>query len=403
MSMSTSTEPERAVRTAGLITEVEVVEFDHLVVQRYSSSGELLHDGSGARRTTRRFGLRIRTVEGVEGSYVVLWSAPPHAVSQLKAMARSLVGRSVWDRERIWDDLNRSFAKSDRIGAGAVDIALWDAAGRLTGQPVAALLGRFRDRLPAYVSTVGGGHGHGALSDPASYRDYADQCARAGIPGFKIHGPSTGSVRAEIDTFRATAEGAAGRSDIMTDPGKSLRTLADALALGRVCDEVGAYWWEDPMRDNSPFGHKILREKISTPLLLTEFVRGLEMRMSVALQGGTDFLRADPELDMGITGVMKTAHAAESLGIDMEVHASGPAQRHCMAAIRNTNYYELGLLDPASGNPLHPPVYADDYVEDLTAVGSDGCVGLPEGPGLGVSYDWERLYSLDADATTFRG
>lgn len=385
------------------ITEVEILEFDHPVVYRYSAAGDLLHDAEPQRRVTRRFGVRIRTADGAEGSYIVLWSAPPHAISQVKAMAQSLVGRSVHDREQIWDLYNRNFAKCDRIGAGAIDIALWDAAGKLAGLSVSQMLGRFRDRLPAYVSTVGGGHGLGSLSDPASYRAYADECAVRGVPGFKIHGPSTGAVRDEIATFRATAEGSGGRTDIMTDPGKSLRTLADALALGRVCDEVGAYWWEDPMRDNSPFAHKILREKVRTPMLLTEFVRGLEMRMTVALDGGTDFLRADPELDMGITGVMKTAHAAESIGLDMEVHASGPAQRHCMAAIRNTNYYELGLLDPSTGNPLHPPVYADDYVEDLTAVGADGCVGLPEGPGLGVTYDWDRLYAAQVDRTVMVG
>ena len=392
---------------SGLITEVELIEFDHVITQTHTPGGTPITDGSGAVRTTRRYAVRIHTAEGLEGAYAVLWSAPPHALPQTRAMLGSLVGRSVWDREQIWDGYNRAFAKSDRIGAGAIDIALWDAAGKLTGQPIASLLGRFRDRLPVYVSTIGGGHGHGALSDPSSYRDYAAACAEAGIPGFKIHGPSTGSVRAEIDAFRATAEGSAGRMDIMTDPGKSLRTLADALALGRVCDEVAAYWWEDPVRDNAPFAHKILRQRIATPLLLTEFVRGLDLRVAVALDGGTDFLRADPELDMGITGVMKTAHAAEALGLDLEVHASGPAQRHCMAAIRNTNYYELGLLDPTTGNPLHPPVYRDDgapdsYTEDLGAVGTDGCVAVPSGPGLGVSYDWERLLAANADRVSWR-
>lgn len=384
------------------IHEVELIEFNHTVTLGYDQSGNRLRDANLPKRTTKRFGVRIRSEEGIEGSYVVLWSAPPHAISQVAAMAESIVGMNIFDRELIWDRFNRTFAKNDRIGAGAIDIALWDAAGKAAGLPISALLGRFRDRLPAYASTVTGGQGLGALSDPESYRDFADWCARASIPGYKIHGPSTGSVRAEIAALRAAAEGSAGRTDVMTDPGNSLRTLADALALGRVCDEVGAYWWEDPMRDNSPFGHKILRQRIKTPMLITEFVRGLDMRMMVALDGGTDYLRADPELDMGITGVMKTAHAAESIGIDMEVHASGPAQRHCMSAIRNTNYYELGLLDPASGNPLHPEVYACDYVEDATAVGSDGCVQVPTGPGLGVTYDWERLYANKVETTVFR-
>lgn len=384
------------------IQRVELLEFDHTVTYGYSSSGEKLRDAVPETRTTRRFAVRVRTEDGIEGSYVVLWSAPPYAVPQVAALAKSIVGMDVFDREQIWDRANRTFAKNDRIGAGAIDIALWDAAGKAAGMPVSALLGRYRDRLPAYASTVGGGHGLGALSDPASYKDFAAWCAERHFPGYKIHGPGTGLVRDESAALRAAAEGAAGRMDVMTDPGNGLRTLADALALGRVCDEVGAYWWEDPMRDNSPFGHKILRERIATPLLITEFVRGLEMRMTVALQGATDFLRADPELDMGITGVMKTAHAAESIGLDLEVHASGPAQRHCMAAIRNTNYYELGLLDPASGNPLHPPVYACSYVEDASAVGEDGCVPVPDGPGLGVSYDWDRLYADQADVTVFR-
>jgi len=384
------------------ISEVELIEFAHTVTYAYDASGERIRGDLLPTRTTRRFGVRIRSDEGLEGSYVVLWSAPPHAVSQVTALAKSIVGMDIFAREQIWDRANTMFAKNDRIGAGAIDIALWDAAGKAAGLPISSLLGGFRDRLPAYASTVTGGQGLGALAGPESYREFAVWCADRGIPGYKIHGPSTGDVRAEIVALRAAAEGSAGRTDVMTDPGNSLRTLADALTLGRVCDEIGAYWWEDPMRDNAPFGHKILRERIRTPLLITEFVRGLELRMAVALHGGSDFLRADPELDMGITGVMKTAHAAESIGIDVEVHASGPAQRHCMAAIRNTNYYELGLLDPASGNPLHPPVYACDYAEDAAAVGDDGSVPVPTGPGLGVDYDWERIGKDTIDSTVFR-
>ncbi|SEE23378.1 enolase C-terminal domain-like protein [Ruania alba] len=383
------------------ITELTIVEFDHTVTYAYDALGRKLPGSAPPTRTTRRFGVRIRTSEGIEGSYITLWSAPPLATPQVAALAQAVVGRSLGERELLWDHANRAQAKSDRIGYGAIDIALWDAMGKTAGQPISALLGRYRDRLPAYVSTVGGGHGLGGLATPESYRDYAHWCAERGIPGYKIHGPGTGRVRDEIAALRAAAEGSAGRSDVMTDPGNGLSTLADALKLGAVCDEVGAFWWEDPMRDDARLGHAILRDRVRTPLLITEFVRGLDQRVELAIAGATDFLRADPELDMGITGVMKTAHAAEALGIDMEVHASGPAQRHCMAAIRNTNYYELGLLDPETGNPLHPPVYADDYAEDVGSVGTDGCVAVPTGPGLGVTYDWNRILSMNADSRVF--
>ena len=66
---------------------------------------------------------------------------------------------------------------------------------------------------------------------------------------------------------------------------------------------------------------------------------------------------------------MKIAHLAEALGVDVEIHASGPAHRHCMAAIRNTSFYEVALVGPQARNPL-PPVYACDYSDDLEAVGA---------------------------------
>lgn len=382
-----------------IITMVELIEFDHVIPYDYDEHGR--RAAAGTTRTTRRFGVRLTTADGIQGSYVNVWSAPPLAVAQAHSMAQVVLGRSLWDRERIWDDLgSRVYAKTDRVGAGAFDIALWDAAGRATGQPISALLGRYRDRLPAYVSTVGGGHGIGGLAGPSTYRDFASATADLGIPGFKLHGPSHGDPAEEIACLEAAVEGAAGRLEVMLDLGKSLRSMGDALRVGRACDALGLRWWEDPMRGDAPTAHRVLRERVRTPLLMTEFVRGLDQRMAMALAGGTDFLRADPELDMGITGVMKTAHAAESIGLDLEVHASGPAQRHCMAAIRNTSFYELGLLDPETGNLGMPAIFADDYRDDLGAVGADGCVAVPSGPGLGVEYEWDRILR-DADVRRY--
>lgn len=338
-----------------------------------------------------KFAVQVTAEDGHEGSYVALWSAPPLAVPQVVSAAAMLLGQDYRDRERLWDVVNRAHAKHDRIGYGALDIALWDLAGKATEQPIWALLGRYRNRLPAYVSTVGGIKGSGSLGSPEAYADYADSCVAQGALAYKFHGFKDASVADEIAVLKAVGDRLEGRADFMTDPGKGLPTLSDALKLGRACDDVGAFWWEDPLRGDAAHAHRILRERVQTPLLITEFVRGLDLRVSLAVAGATDLLRADPELDMGITGVMKTARAAEALGIDLEVHAAGPAQRHCMASIRNTSYYELGLLDPKLGNPLMPPVYADGYTEDLSAIGRDGCVAVPTGPGLGVTYDWDWI------------
>ena len=60
------------------------------------------------------------------------------------------------------------------------------------------------------------------------------------------------------------------------------------------------------------------------------------------------------------------------------------------AAIRNTNYYEMGLLHPKCATwPV--AVYADGYRDAIDAVDENGCVDVPEGPGLGVTYDWDYM------------
>ena len=103
-------------------------------------------------------------------------------------------------------------------------------------------------------------------------------------------------------------------------------------------------------------------------------------------------MRVNPTYDLGITGAMKVAHASEGLGLDVEIHAGGPAQRHCMAAIRNTNYYELGLVHPLGGSTGASSVYAEGYNGDnLDSIDENGHVPVPDGPGLGFTLDWEYI------------
>ena len=86
---------------------------------------------------------------------------------------------------------------------------------------------------------------------------------------------------------------------------------------------------------------------------------------------------------------MKIAHAAEGFGMDLELHIAGPAQRHCMAAIRNSNFYEMGLVHPELSNPASIPVYKNDYRDEIDTIDSDGYVTVSEDPGLGVEYDYD--------------
>jgi L-alanine-DL-glutamate epimerase-like enolase superfamily enzyme len=213
-----------------------------------------------------------------------------------------------------------------------------------------------------------------------------------GYRAFKMHGWGEGNVAEEVETVLALGKANSGRMSLMIDPACELRTFADALAVGQACDEAGFFWYEDPFRDAgwSQHAHRKLRQFIKTPLLQTEHVRGVEPKADFIVAEATDFVRADPEYDLGITGTMKIAHLAESFGLDVEIHASGPAHRHCMAAIRNTNFYEVALVGPKCRNAM-PPVYACGYNDELDGVGADGCFPVPDAPGLGVVYDWEFI------------
>jgi L-alanine-DL-glutamate epimerase-like enolase superfamily enzyme len=346
----------------------------------------------GSRQTIGAFALVIATDDGLRGEYIPMHSGKNPAISaQVAALAGKLIGRDPFTREEIYGDLKRAQRHLGAVGLSAIDVCLWDLAGKAVGQPIARMLGGWRERLPTYASTVHADR-NGALHDKSAFADFALHCKRLGYRGFKIHGWEEADPREEAANLLHVAAAIGPEMAIMIDPASELRSFADALHLGRACDEAKAFWYEDPFQDTgtAPTAHRRMRELIRTPLLLTEHVRTLEAKVAWITEGATDFLRADPEYDQGITGTMKTAHLAEAFGLDIELHAAGPAQRHCMAAIRNTNFYELSLIGPDVRNPI-PDVFACGYSDELEAVGADGCFPVPTGPGLGVTYDWEKI------------
>jgi L-alanine-DL-glutamate epimerase-like enolase superfamily enzyme len=186
------------------------------------------------------------------------------------------------------------------------------------------LLGGRNKPLPAYASTSVGDRVEGGLSSPGAYADFAEGCRELGYRGFKIHPWVDATIDEHIAVVRAVGERVGGAMDLMLDPFCSLRTFAEAVRVGRACDDYGYFWLEDPFRDGgiSNFGHRKLRELIRTPLLQLEHVRGLEGHVDMIVGGGTDFVRGDPDYDGGVTGVMKIAHAAEGFGLDIELHVA---------------------------------------------------------------------------------
>jgi len=375
------------------ITRIEVMEFEYpLEDLGTDGNGFNLVYEPGSTLWTDQLALRVHTDIGVTGEYVLVTSTSPN---QIDTYADYLVGKNPFERERHWSEIKRALRKYDRMGIGPLDVALWDIAGKQYDAPIHELLGTYQTEFPAYASTYHGDE-NGGLDSPEAFADFAEECLEMGYGGFKMHGwggsDDSRDVDREVETVHAIGDRVGDEMDLMLDPACEYETFADALKVGRAADEEGFFWYEDPYRDGgiSQQGHRRLRDKLDTPILQTEHVRGLEPHADFLANDGTDFLRTDPEYDAGITGAMKVVRLAESFGVDVEFHAPGPAHRHCIAATRNTNYYEMALVHPDCGNTT-PPVYASDYSDQLDAIDANGNVQVPDGPGLGVDYDWDYI------------
>lgn len=346
------------------------------------------------------YAIRVWTNEGVCGEYV---GGNSVAATQIGMVGDYLIGKDPLQRERIYNDVKRTLRKYDKMGMGPLDIALWDLAGKYYGAPIYELLGGWRTRLPSYASTLGGDRA-GGLDCPQAYAEFAVHCRDIGYPAFKVHVWEDYALPELVQTIGAVRTAVGDSMQLMLDPASKVNTFAEAWRLGRACDDNGYLWLEDPYKDTgiSVHGHQQLKALIRTPLLVTEHVRGLEQHVDFIVSGATDFVRVDPEYDGGITGAMKIAHAAEGLGLDVEIHSPGPAHRHLMAALRNTNYYEMSLVHPKTREiGRSQDIYADEYYDALDAVDHNGCVSVPQGAGLGVQYDWDTLMAHCVDTREF--
>lgn len=359
---------------------------------------------AGVKLKVGKFVVTIETDDGLKGSYAPHFGATAQAMAQVNAMAPGLIGQDAEERERIFERLKIGFRHFDKTGISALDTALWDLAGKKYGASIAQLLGGYRKSLPVYASTTPGQKSPGGLDSIDKYADFAEACMERGIPAFKIHGFFDGNVKSEIGIMKAVRDRVGDGMKLMTDPASTLTSFLDAVEVGRACDDLGFFWYEDPYRDasSSAVAHKRLRDFIGTPMLIAEHIRGFEQKADFVLAGGTDIMHIDPELDGGITGTMKLAHFCDAIGMEVQLHTAGPMHRHCMAAIVNTHFYELGLVNPdRSWNGLQPPIYADDYGDRLDNVDANGCVTVPTGPGLGVEYDWDKINAWETGRRVF--
>ena len=375
------------------ITAVELHEFTYQLEDVGSRDGHQVYE-PGNTLAQPGFILTIRADTGHEGHYRGFMQVPGMVTQITMAAPEFLIGQNPLERERLWQELWRAFRHGDHHGMGPIDIALWDLAGKYYGASISSLLGGYRTAIPVYASTAHPDVATNGLHDADAYARYATELRDAGYSGFKIH--PWGDPERDIELCRVVAERVGGDMDLMLDPASEYETYAEALRVGRVLDELGYFWYEDPLADTGQSAYVTgrLADALQTPVLGCEHVRsGPFGRADHLRDNALDLIRADAHLDGGITGVMKIAHLAEAFGIDVEPHVGGPAHLHCLSAIRNANYHEHGLLHPHF-----------DWMTDRGFVGTveaveDGLVTVPDGPGLGVDIDWDLVEAHQTNLT----
>jgi L-alanine-DL-glutamate epimerase-like enolase superfamily enzyme len=273
--------------------------------------------------------------------------------------------RREWLWHRMWE-LDR-IEEFPIYVQGTIDVALWDLAGKAAGLPVHALIGSYREAIPAYASTV-------TFSSVEEYLDVADQCLELGFPAIKLH--AWGDVRRDAELCLALRARVGPDVPLMYD-GSAGFDLLDAIYLGKVLSEAGYLWYEEPMREFSVTAYKRLAEQVDVPLLVAETSDGAHMNAADFIASGcATAVRTGTDLRAGLTGALRIAHLADSYLLRAEVHGGGLPNTHLCMSIPNTTYYEC-LVDsnPARRSP---------------EVDASGLVYAPTGPGIGYEQVWAR-------------
>jgi L-alanine-DL-glutamate epimerase-like enolase superfamily enzyme len=337
----------------------------------------------GVRLAETQLGLlRILTDDGIEG-HAFLGSAVQSADLDAPGLVRHLkpllIGRDPLSRERLvqemWSWKRRRLTTIRAIGA--VDVALWDIAGKVAGMPIHQLLGNHRNCLPAYASSQ-------VLPNAAGFAEEAAQFRAKGWTAYKIHPPQ--EPEEDIRVCEAVRAAVGDGFTLMLDSMWSYDFIT-ALRVGAAIEALGFAWFEDPLAENDIYNYAKLREKLHIPLMATEYPEGgLDGYAPWIMQRATDYLRGDVAVKGGITTIVKAAHLAEAFGLRFSIHhgansLANVANLHVGMAIPNCDYFEVLLPDRQQKYGL---------VRDIE-VDSEGMVHAPAGPGLGAEIDFDLI------------
>ena len=313
----------------------------------------------------------------------------PSAHNHARALANVLIGEDPSDPVALW---HKMFEATDYLGRrgltmhaiGGLDLALWDLHGKIEGKPVHALIGGAkRDRLPAYGTIypmaqteeeVRGQIAEGQARNLRNFKFAAD-------PWWLDDIAHTGRL------LSAARRQAGDQALLIVDAALSYRTPAEGLRLYPVYRDVGIWFLEAPLPLDDVEGHlEMSRHGLALgvgDLGLTHVREFIEMMD----RGGASICQPDISQVGGFTGILRIAE--EAYGRNKRVITHGyktnieiAANLHFLAAQPNVEPLEFSL----SHSLLRWHTTNEHF-----PVEEDGCVRVPQEPGLGVTLNLETV------------
>jgi D-galactarolactone cycloisomerase len=284
----------------------------------------------------------------------------------------------MFTRRRIGEQWIAAQARS------ACENALWDAAGKKTGKSVSRMIGRVRDTIEIYASSVfleeGDAEWHTRLLSPL---------LEQGVRRVKVRIGPDWSV--DIETLHDVRKLLGNDIEIMVD-GSEIFTLPTAVHVGRLLQDLGVTWFEEPLPQRNREGMTRLGTMAPIAIAYGEHLFGVEDAIDALRQGHCDVLQPDASTCGGISTARAMATIAGSFGVRVVPHScAGPvslaANLQFAATVPSIRLLEYTFtMAPAWSALSATNRFAPTHIRD-------GHLAIPDDPGLGCNLDLDAVRS----------
>ena len=316
--------------------------------------------------------------------------------------APKLLGHESGHINRLWNDLFHSIYNDSLMGGfgggaiSAVDIALWDIAGKAVGRSVSELLGgKIREKVAVYAT------GLYYQEDPGYNKliDEAESYANAGYLGMKT---KVGGLSLKADVNRVSAIRRAIGDDLflMVDANKAY-SPADAIDMGHRLADLDIRWFEEPVMANDVDGYLQVKERQPLTVAGGEVWYNRFDARDFMARRALDIAQPDVRFIGGITEFRNVAAHANAMGILVNPHVWGSSimisASISLAAtfppcpyVRSPRPYEQEpvMEFDQTPNPIRNDLASNCFEQE------NGYVDIPGGPGLGIEIDEDTLEKL---------